>query len=329
MDKISIIVPCYNEEEVIDLFYPAVQARVEKIPDCKFNYIFINDGSHDGTLNKLRELSAVHDDITYISLSRNFGKESAMMAGIDYADGDAVIIMDADLQHPPSTIAEMVSWWRKGYDDICGKRIDRNGETWLKRFCANLFYAAMKKFSTSYEMQRDVGDFRLLDRRCIEALKLMRENQRFTKGLFTWLGYRKKEIPFEVQPRAAGQTTWNFLALFNLAMKGMTSFTTAPLRMMTFLGVTVSFGAMAYMIFVLMMAILYGDPVAGYPTLMTVMLFLGGMQLLALGIIGEYLGQIFHESKRRPIYLVDEMNGQKMIYSPRRVPIERDTRSSD
>ena len=329
MDKITIIVPCYNEEEVIDLFYPAVQAHAAKIPDCAFNYIFVNDGSRDKTLDKLRELSAAHDEVSYLSLSRNFGKESAMMAGIDYADGDAVIIMDADLQHPPSTIAEMVTWWRAGYDDVCAKRTDRAGETRLKRFCANLFYAVMKKFSTSYEMQRDVGDFRLLDRRCIEALKLLRENQRFTKGLFTWLGYRKKEIPFEVQPRAAGQTTWNFFALFNLAMNGMTSFTTAPLRMMTFLGVTVSFGAMAYMIFVLTMAILYGDPVAGYPTLMTVMLFLGGTQLLALGIIGEYLGQIFHESKRRPIYLVDEIDGQKMIYAPRRVPTERNTSPKD
>lgn len=184
----------------------------------------------------------------------------------------------------------------------------------------------MKKFSTSYEMQRDVGDFRLLDRRCIEALKLMRENQRFTKGLFTWIGFHKKEIPFEVQPRAAGSTTWNFAALFNLAMNGMTSFTTAPLRLMTFLGMTVSFGAMAYMFFVLAMALLYGDPVAGYPTLMTVMLFLGGMQLLALGIIGEYLGQIFHESKHRPIYLVDEIDGQRMIYAPRPLSTERNTK---
>ena len=175
-------------------------------------------------------------------------------------------------------------------------------------------------------MQRDVGDFRLLDRRCIEALKLMRENQRFTKGLFTWVGYHKKEIPFEVRPRAAGTTTWNFLALFNLAMKGMTSFTTAPLRLMTFLGITVSCGAMLYMLFVLLMALFYGDPVAGYPTLLTVMLFLGGVQLLALGIIGEYLGQIFHESKRRPIYLIDEIDGERMIYVPHRVPTERNTR---
>ena len=323
MDKITIIVPCYNEQEVIEMFYPAVQAEVEKIPDTEFNYVFVNDGSRDATLEKLRKISAEYKNVTYLSLSRNFGKESAMMAGIDFADGDAVIIMDADLQHPPTKIAEMVEWWRKGYDDVCAKRVDRAGETWLKRSCANLFYAIMKKFSTHYEMQRDVGDFRLLDKRCIEALKLMRENQRFTKGLFTWVGYHKKEIPFEVQPRAAGTTTWNYFALFNLAMKGMTSFTTAPLRLMTVLGVSISFGAIAYMIFTFLMALVYGDPVAGYPTLMTVILFLGGTQLLALGIIGEYLGQIFHETKNRPIYLVEEMNGKRMIYSSVQVAMER------
>lgn len=324
MDRITIIVPCYNEEEVIDLFYPTVQAHIEKIPDCRFNYIFVNDGSRDRTLAKLRELSAAHEDVTYISLSRNFGKEAAMMAGIDFADGDAVIIMDADLQHPPSKIAEMIKYWREGYDDVCGKRVDRTGETWLKRSCTNLFYAIMKKFSTSYEMQRDVGDFRLLDRRCIEALKLLRENQRFTKGLFTWVGYHKKEIPFEVQPRAAGTTTWNYFALFNLAMKGMTSFTTAPLRLMTFLGIIISFGAMLYMLFVLTMSLLYGDPVAGYPSLMTVMLFLGGIQILSLGIIGEYLAQIFHESKHRPIYLIEEIDGKQMIYKSQALPMERE-----
>ena len=220
----------------------------------------------------------------------------------------------------------MVEFWREGYDDVCAKRTDRAGETWLKRTCANIFYAIMKKFSTSYEMQRDVGDFRLLDRRCIEALKLMRENQRFTKGLFTWVGYNKKEIPFEVQPRAAGTTNWNYIALFNLAIKGMTSFTTAPLHLMTFLGISVSCGAIAYMVFVLLMALIYGDPVAGYPTLMTVMLFLGGTQLLALGIIGEYLSQIFHETKHRPIYLLDEMNGKRMIYTPQFIPTERNTK---
>ena len=323
MDRITIIVPCYNEQEVIEMFYPIVQAEVEKIPDTEFNYVFVNDGSRDATLEKLREIAAKYENVTYLSLSRNFGKENAMMAGIDFADGDAVIIMDADLQHPPTKIAEMVHWWRKGYDDVCAKRVDRAGETWLKRSCADLFYKIMKKFSTSYEMQRDVGDFRLLDRRCIEALKLMRENQRFTKGLFTWVGYHKKEIPFEVQPRAAGTTTWNYFALFNLAMKGMTSFTTAPLRLMTLLGISISFGATLYMIFTFLMALMYGDPVAGYPTLMTVILFLGGAQLLALGIIGEYLGQIFHETKSRPIYLVEEVNGERMIYTSANVLRER------
>ena len=323
MDKITIIVPCYNEEEVIDLFYPEVQKHVENIPNTEFNYIFINDGSRDGTLEKLRNLAKKYNNVTYLSLSRNFGKESAMMAGLDYFDGDAAIIMDADLQHPPEKISEMVQLWREGYDDVCGKRVDRAGETWLKRNMANLFYAIMKKFSTSYEMQRDVGDFRLLDKRCVEALRLMRENQRFTKGLFTWVGYHKKEFPFEVQPRAAGTTTWNYFALFNLAMKGMTSFTTAPLRLMTVFGIMVSFAATLYMFFVLLMALLYGDPVAGYPTLLTIILFLGGTQMMALGIIGEYLGQIFHESKKRPIYLIDEINNKRMIYQENFIPTER------
>ena len=314
MEKITIIVPCYNEEAGIDFFYPEVQKHVEKIPDCEFYYLFVNDGSRDGTLEKLREIAKKYKNVSYLSLSRNFGKESAMMAGIDYAEGDAVIIMDADLQHPASKIAEMVEYWRQGYDDVCGKRIDRDGETWLKRTCANIFYAIMKKFSTSYELQRNVGDFRLLDKRCVEALRLMRENQRFTKGLFTWVGYKKIEFPFEVQERVAGKTSWNYKALFNLAIKGMTSFTTAPLHLMTFVGMIVSFGALAYMIFIIAMALIYGDPVAGYPTLMTVILFLGGMQLLALGIIGEYLSQIFHETKNRPIYLIDEFNGERMIY---------------
>ena len=328
MDKITIIVPCYNEEEVIDLFYPEVQRHLKNIPNCEFNFLFVNDGSRDATLDKLRGLAEKYSDVSYLSLSRNFGKEAAMMAGLDFADGDAVIIMDADLQHPPEKIFEMIKFWREGYDDVCGKRIDRVGESFIKRTFANLFYAIMKKFSTSYEMQRNVGDFRLLDKRCIEALKLLRENQRFTKGLFTWVGFRKKEFLFEVKPRAAGMTTWNFLSLFNWAMKGMTSFTTAPLRIMTFLGIMVSFGALAYMVFVLIMALIYGDPVAGYPTLMTVMLFLGGIQILSLGIIGEYIGQIFYESKRRPIYLVDEMNGKRMIYESVLRPLESNTKKN-
>lgn len=310
MDKITIIVPCYNEAEVIPRFYEAVTAATAAVEDCVFSYLFIDDGSRDGTLDAIRALADAHDNVRYLSFTRNFGKEPAMMAGLDFADGDAVLIMDADLQHPPALIPTMVATWRAGYDDVCGKRTDRKDETFLKRTMANFFYRSMQAVSR-FTLQRDVGDFRLLDHRCVAALRLLRENQRFTKGLFTWVGFKKKEIPFQVQPRAAGKTTWSYLALLSLAVEGITSFTTAPLRLTTVLGLIVSALALCYMVVVLVDALVYGDPVAGYPTLMTVLLFLGGVQLLSLGIIGEYLGRVFTESKRRPCYLIDELDGEK------------------
>lgn len=310
MDKITIIVPCYNEAEVIPRFYEAVTAATAAVEDCDFSYLFIDDGSRDGTLDAIRALADAHDNVRYLSFTRNFGKEPAMMAGLDFADGDAVLIMDADLQHPPALIPAMVAAWREGYDDVCGKRTDRKDETFLKRTMANFFYRSMQAVSR-FTLQRDVGDFRLLDHRCVAALRLLRENQRFTKGLFTWVGFKKKEIPFQVQPRAAGKTTWSYLALLSLAVEGITSFTTAPLRLTTVLGLIVSALALCYMVVVLVDALVYGDPVAGYPTLMTVLLFLGGVQLLSLGIIGEYLGRVFTESKRRPCYLIDELDGEK------------------
>ena len=320
MDKITIIVPCYNEAEVVARFYAETAAVVSGIADCTFTFLFIDDGSRDGTLDILRKLSEEHEDVRYISFTRNFGKEPAIMAGLDYADGDAVILMDADLQHPPALIPEMIAHWRAGYDDVCARRTDRDDEALLKRTMANLFYRLMQMVSR-VRLQRDVGDFRLLDRRCVAALRLLRENQRFTKGLFTWVGFKKKEIPFHVRPRAAGQTTWNYLALLSLAVEGITSFTTAPLRLTTVLGLMVSALALGYMVIVLVDALVYGDPVAGYPTLMTVLLFLGGVQLLSLGIIGEYLGRVFTESKRRPAYLIDECDGEKFEYAPRREDI--------
>ena len=310
MDKITIIVPCYNEAEVIPRFYEAVTAATAAVEDCVFSYLFIDDGSRDGTLDAIRALADAHDNVRYLSFTRNFGKEPAMMAGLDFADGDAVLIMDADLQHPPALIPTMVAAWHAGYDDVCGKRTDRKDETFLKRTMANFFYRSMQAVSR-FTLQRDVGDFRLLDHRCVAALRLLRENQRFTKGLFTWVGFKKKEIPFQVQPRAAGKTTWSYLALLSLAVEGITSFTTAPLRLTTVLGLIVSALALCYMVVVLVDALVYGDPVAGYPTLMTVLLFLGGVQLLSLGIIGEYLGRVFTESKRRPCYLIDELDGEK------------------
>lgn len=317
MKKITLIVPCYNEQEVVEKFHEEASRVLASIADHEFHYLFINDGSTDETLILLKKLAGLDKRVSYLSLSRNFGKEAAMMAGLDYADGDAVIIMDADLQHPPALIKEMLDWWHKGYEDVCAKRTDRKDETWFKRHMTNLFYRTLQSFC-KYRIQRDVGDFRLLDRRCVAALRLMRENQRFTKGMFTWVGYRKKEIPFHVQPRAAGKTTWSYPALYRLAVEGVTSFTTAPLQLTTLLGLGVSLLALIYMCVVLFQALCYGDPVAGYPTLMTVMLFLGGVQLLSLGIIGEYLGRVFTESKRRPAYLVDEYDGEKIIYGDKK-----------
>lgn len=328
MDTITIIVPCYNEQEVLEEFHTEVGKVFSAVPDCRFRFLFVNDGSRDGTLGIIRRLAEEDPRVSYISFSRNFGKEAAMLAGLDYAESDAVILMDSDLQHPPELIPEMVRWWRQGYDDVCAKRADRKDEGFVKRHLTNFFYNLLQKCSRT-EIQRNVGDFRLLDRRCVAALRLMREGERYTKGMFTWVGFKKKEIPFHVRPRAAGKTTWNYWSLLNLALEGLTSFTTAPLRLASMFGVAVSFLAILYMIYVFIRAMLYGDPVAGYPTLLTVMLCLGGVQLLALGIIGEYLGRVFNESKRRPLYLVDEMNGRKMTYVMKPVPVERRVKEKD
>ncbi len=328
MDTITIIVPCYNEQEVLKEFHTEVGKVFSAVPDCRFRFLFVNDGSRDGTLGIIRRLAEEDSRVSYISFSRNFGKEAAMLAGLDYAESDAVILMDSDLQHPPELIPEMVRWWRQGYDDVCAKRADRKDEGFVKRHLTNFFYKLLQKCSRT-EIQRNVGDFRLLDRRCVAALRLMREGERYTKGMFTWVGFKKKELPFHVRPRAAGKTTWNYWSLLNLALEGLTSFTTAPLRLASMFGVAVSFLAILYMIYVFVRAMLYGDPVAGYPTLLTVMLCLGGVQLLALGIIGEYLGRVFNESKRRPLYLVDEMNGRKMTYVMKPIPVERRVKEKD
>ena len=262
MDTITIIVPCYNEQEVLEQFHTRTEAALADVKDCRFRYLFVNDGSRDGTLDILRRLSEEDYKVSYISFSRNFGKEAAMLAGLDYAKGDAAVIMDADLQHPPEMIPEMIRWWREGYDDVCAKRTDRKDEGFVKRHLTNCFYKLLQKSSRT-AIQRNVGDFRLLDRRCIAALRLMRESERYTKGLFTWVGFRKKEIPFHVQPRAAGKTTWNYWSLMNLALEGLTSFTTAPLRVASMFGVLVSFAAILYMLYVFVRAMIYGDPVAG------------------------------------------------------------------
>jgi len=312
---ISILVPAYNEEASLPLLYARLTDVLDTLVDYDFEILVVNDGSRDGTLEVLRELREKDERVCYVNLSRNYGKETAMTCGMDYIRGDAVIIMDADLQHPPEKIPEMVHYWECGYDDVYAKRKGRENESRLKAVCAETFYKLLQK-SAKVNIYPNVGDFRLLDRRCVNAIRQLRENQRYTKGMYSWIGYHKKEILFEVGDRAAGASKFSFKSLFNLALEGLTSFTTAPLRLAAWLGGVVSFCAFIYLFIVLIKALLIGDPVAGYPSMMCVILFIGGIQLICLGIIGEYLGRVFNESKRRPLYFVDEYNGEKEKNEP-------------
>ena len=232
-----------------------------------------------------------------------------MLAGFDHAHGSCAVVMDAELQHPPKVITEMLEQWEQGFEDVYARRRTRGKEGWLRRRLTMLFYKILAR-SSRYEVLQNVGDFRLLDRKCINALKELRETERYTKGLYSWIGFRKKELLFEQQDRVAGSSSWNMMGLFNLAIDGITSFTTFPLRLATILGFLVSVAAFVFLMYVLISTLIWGDPVQGYPTLMVVMLFLGGVELLALGIIGEYLGHIYHESKHRPTYIAREYNGE-------------------
>lgn len=309
---ISILVPCYNEEVVLNQFYQRLSQVITNIPRYDFQFMFINDGSKDQTLDIMRELHEKDSRVSYVNLSRNFGKEIAMIAGIDYLTGDAAIIMDADLQDPPELIPEMISWWEKGYQDVSAKRRSRAGESFFKKWSSHAFYTILQKMS-SVPMQRDVGDFRLLDKQCLNALRLMRESQRYTKGLFSWIGFEKKEVLFDRDARAAGKTKWNYWKLLNLAIEGITSFTIAPLRASAFVGCILAFIALLYMLFIVLRTLICGEDVPGYPSLVSIILFIGGIQLFFLGIIGEYLGRVFNESKFRPLYLVKDYNGQTVM----------------
>lgn len=312
MKKVSILIPAYNEEASLPLLYEEL-VKLMGSPQLANRYeweiLFVNDGSRDNTLEVLRELREHDDRINYIDLSRNFGKENAMLAGFDYVTGDCMVIMDADLQHPPHVVEDMLRKWEEGYDDVYAKRLTRGKESWLRNRLSMAFYDLLSK-TTRVEMLRNVGDFRLLDRRCIEALKSLRESERYTKGLFCWIGYKKTFVEFEQGDRLAGESSWDMLSLFKLAVEGIVSFTTFPLRISTILGGVISLGAFIYAIYICVKTLLYGDPVAGFPTLLCVILFLGGIQLLCIGLIGEYLARMFNEVKKRPIYLVREYNGQ-------------------
>ena len=310
MKKISLLVPVYNEEEVLLLLYEELCKIIKGTSDYEFELFFVNDGSKDRTLDILRDMHKADSRVNYISFSRNFGKEIALAAGFDYVSGDAVVILDADLQHPPELIPDMIKYWEEGYDDVYARRMNREGEPWLKKLTSRVYYRLLQKM-TKVEIQKDTGDFRLLDRRALEALKKLREKQRYTKGMFSWVGFNKKEIIFDSKPRAAGKTKWNYLQLANLAMEGITSFSTAPLRLATIVGFLVSFFSITYMIITLIQSLIWRNPVKGYPSIMVMILFLGGVQLICLGIIGEYVGRIFNETKNRPLYIVSEHNNEK------------------
>ena len=310
MKKISLLIPCYNEEASLPLLYKELVKVMDSCKSYEWEVLFVNDGSRDNTLSVIKDLHQKDSRISYVDLSRNFGKENAMLAGFDYVTGDCMVIMDADLQHPPHVILKMLDKWEQGYDDVYAKRTTRGKESWLRKKVSLLFYSLLQK-TTKIEILQNVGDFRLLDRCCIEALKSMRESERYTKGMFCWIGFKKASVDFEQKERIAGKSSWNFLGLFDLAIEGITSFTIAPLRLSSILGVIIAIFSFILMLFHLIKALIWGDPIQGFPTLVVIILFLGGIQLLSIGILGEYLGRVFNESKNRPVYIVREYNGKR------------------
>lgn len=305
--EISVVIPFYNEEKNVDQLF---QRLIEVLDKLKTTYeiICVNDGSQDDTLNCLVKYHQTQPQIKVINLSRNFGKELALTAGIDFANGEAIIPIDADLQDPPELIEQLITKWREGYDVVYATRNSRQGESWLKRFTAHYFYKTIGKMSP-ISLPHNTGDFRLLDRKVVEALKQMPERTRFMKGLFTWVGFKQTSILFERHPRFQGNTTWNYWKLWNFALDGITSFTSLPLKVWSYIGLSVSLISLLYASFLIIRTLILGIDVPGYASLMVAILFLGGIQLITLGIIGEYLGRVYEEVKGRPLYFVRECYG--------------------
>ncbi len=304
--KVTLLVPCYNEEQALPIFYQEINKFIAPLSQYEWEILLVNDGSRDNTAQIIKSLHATDKRVQYVDLSRNFGKEAAMLAGFDYATGDCMILMDADLQDPPEIIPQMLKYWEEGYHDVYARRKDRGEESWLKKKFTLLFYHLLKKSVSRFEILENVGDFRLLDRKCIDALKQLREGERYTKGLFCWIGFDKKEIVFDRKERVAGSTHWSFWNLSVLAINGFTSFSILPLRLATCVGFGVSVVAITLLLWYGLKALIIGDTTHGFPTLIVSILFLGGVQLLSLGIIGEYLGKTYTESKHRPAYLVKD-----------------------
>jgi glycosyltransferase involved in cell wall biosynthesis len=300
-----VVVPAYNEAAGLDEFHRRLTAVMDTLGSWRV--IYVNDGSTDSTLACLWCLRERDHRVGVVNLSRNFGKEAAMTAGLDHADADAIVVIDSDLQDPPEVICDLAAVWREGYDVVYARRSMRRGETWLKKTTANLFYRLMEGVG-NVPLPRDTGDFRLMSRRVVETVRTLRETHRFMKGLFAWVGFPSKAVLYERAPRHAGDSKWNYWKLWNFAIEGITSFTVMPLKLASYLGVFVSLFAALFILQLVIRTLAFGNPVAGYPSLMAVVLFLGGVQLLTLGIIGEYLGRIFNETKERPLYLVESFN---------------------
>ena len=310
MKKVTILIPAYNEEESLPYLYKRLEDLISKIDNYEFEILFINDGSKDRTLELIKEYRKKDNRISYVNFSRNFGKEVAMLAGFDYAKGDCVIIMDADLQDPPELIPTLLKYWEEGYDDVYAQRRSRKGETFLKKFTSKMYYRVLQKL-TKVEIQKDTGDFRLLDRRCVNALRKMRETQRCSKSMFSWIGYKKKAVLYDRDPRIAGKTKWNYAKLMNLAIDGITSFTTSPLRISTFLAIPTFLLLIIYFIYVIIKCVRLSIPIQAFQATILLILFFSAIQIMLFGIVGEYLGRIFNETKNRPIYFVDEYNDKR------------------
>ena len=302
--RLTVVVPAYNEGEGLRAFHARTRAALDALADVEGEILYVDDGSRDGTWQVM--LALVNEDprCGALRLSRNFGKELALTAGLDAVDADAAVVIDADLQDPPELIADFVARWREGHDVVYGTRLEREGESWLKRFTAAGFYRLMERLSST-PVPRDTGDFRLLSRAALDALRQVRERHRFMKGLFAWVGFRQCAIGYHRDPRHAGTSKFNYWKLWNFAIEGITSFSTVPLRIGTYIGGLAALAAFVYGAIIITKTLLWGDPVAGYPSLMTVVLFLGGLQLMALGVIGEYLGRLYMEAKQRPLYLIE------------------------
>ncbi|MET0893527.1 MAG: glycosyltransferase family 2 protein [Pseudoxanthomonas sp.] len=302
--RLTVIVAARNEAESLPALHPRITAVMQRLDGIDGRILYVDDGSSDDTWQVMQELAGRDPRVSLLRLSRNFGKELALTAGLDQVDEGAVLILDADGQDPPELIPQFVSKWREGYDDVHGTRIQRQGESWLKRATAAAFYRVIGQLSKT-PIPADTGDFRLLSERAVAALRQIRERHRFMKGLFGWVGFKQVAIPYRRDARVAGTSNFGFWKLWNFALEGITSFSTAPLRVATYFGLLTAFAAFVFAVWIIVKAALYGDRVAGWPTMMVVILFMGGIQLMALGLIGEYLGRLYDESKQRPLYLVD------------------------